>query len=170
MSKNWNPRDIAIRTQKSYESSAPPLVTGDNPLEDIEKLPDFTKAVPKPKIKVKIAFKATTEEDIVSDSDSEGLPPVMNQPSDPVLGFLFQTFFLIGSFGCHLVTHGAWLIIWSLIESSNSSGEPIQNPIRTSLTLARKKKRLFDDPEPEDDPKGKSKPKIRPTKPGPQTY
>ena len=55
-----------------------------------------------------------------------------------------------------------WLIIWSLIESSNSSGEPIQNPIRTSLTLARKKKRLFDDPEPEDDPKGNLKPKIRP--------
>ena len=44
---------------------------------------------------MKIAFKATTEEDIVSDSDSEGLPPVMNQPSDPVLGFLFQTFFLL---------------------------------------------------------------------------
>ena len=33
---------------------------------------------------MKIAFKATTEEDIVSDSDSEGLPPVMNQPSDPI--------------------------------------------------------------------------------------
>jgi len=42
-----------------------------------------------------------------------------------------------------------------LIESSNSCGEPIQNPIRTSLKSDRKKKRLFDDPEPENDPKSK---------------
>ena len=45
----------------------------------------FVKSHEKPKIAVKINFKATCPENEVSDSDSEGLPPVME-----VSGFFIQ--------------------------------------------------------------------------------
>ena len=67
---------------------------GDNPLDNIEKLPDFSKKLEKPAIKVKINFKANRPEDVVSDSDSEGLPPVMNtEESSEVLGFFLSSLF-----------------------------------------------------------------------------
>jgi len=63
----------------SYESAAPPLVKGDNPLDEIEKIPDFSQAGVKPAIKMKINFRAAGPEDEVDSEDSEGLPPVMEE-------------------------------------------------------------------------------------------
>ena len=49
----------------SYESNAPPLVTNDNPLEETEKLPNFSAQQQKPKISVKINFKVKKPDDEV---------------------------------------------------------------------------------------------------------
>ena len=81
-------------TLYSYESNAPPLVNGDNPLDDIEKLPDFSKTGQKPSIKVKINFKAARPEDEVDSEDSEGLPPVMDEHQSKAT----SGFFIFGLF------------------------------------------------------------------------